>query len=148
MSQSSTAEKVVDLSLISQKKVLFSGKVYSVCAQTDQGGIEILPQHIPLICILQPGVLRIKTANNNTTAIEFLIEGGLLNVQPGKINILTDTGINTGEMSASELEDAIFKSKERLRKQQQIDFAASLTELSALSTQQRVMREIGKIRER
>jgi F-type H+-transporting ATPase subunit epsilon len=62
------------------QKTLFEGEAVETIAKTTTGEIAILAHHEPLVTILRPSEVRIKTEGGGEEAIR--IEGGFLEVRP------------------------------------------------------------------
>ena len=58
-------EKNFNLEIISPEKIILSEKVNSVTMPSFEGEMTILPDHIPLITFLRPGILRIEGHTDN-----------------------------------------------------------------------------------
>lgn len=72
--------------VVSPEKRVWSGEATSVSARTVDGDIGILANHIPLLGILVPGVVSIKSGDGLT--IEFNMAGGFLFVHKNRVSIL------------------------------------------------------------
>lgn len=46
------------LRIASPEKTIFDGKVKRVTLPTEQGEITVLPNHIPVVTTLKPGIIR------------------------------------------------------------------------------------------
>lgn len=74
--------------VVSAKEALFDGQISMLVAPVAQGEIGILPGHTPLISVINPGVLRIKTSEKEEV---LYVEGGVLEVQPTGVIVLADS---------------------------------------------------------
>jgi F-type H+-transporting ATPase subunit epsilon len=71
--------------IISLDKKVFEGEVDSVVVPGKEGQLTILSNHIPLICPLKKGKIRIIKEKEET---EFEIEEGILKVDKKGVKIL------------------------------------------------------------
>lgn len=78
-----------------------------------EGEIEILPGHIPLICMVHPGEVRIfEGTQHNSIAID----KGFAEVYGDKISILTEGAIDVEDIDLEEATHAEQRALEALRK--------------------------------
>jgi F-type H+-transporting ATPase subunit epsilon len=95
------------------EKLLFEittpeGKVYSeqvdeVVLPTPNGEIGILPNHIPLVSLLNAGELRIKKGSEVTY---LAVSGGFIEIRPDKIVVLADTAERAEDIDEERAEEA------------------------------------------
>jgi F-type H+-transporting ATPase subunit epsilon len=71
--------------IISLDKKVFEGEVESVVVPGKEGQLTVLPNHIPLICPLKKGKIRIIKEKKET---EFEIEEGILKIDKEGVKIL------------------------------------------------------------
>ncbi|MBT6673710.1 MAG: F0F1 ATP synthase subunit epsilon, partial [Proteobacteria bacterium] len=79
----------VHVDIVSAEKEIFSGEAEMVFAPAIQGEVGIAPGHAPLLSRLGPGEVRVKLAAGSELA--FYVSGGMLEVQPTTVTILSDT---------------------------------------------------------
>ena len=72
--------------VVSPEKRVWSGEATSVSARTVDGDIGILVNHIPLLGVLVPGVVSIKSADGSKT--DFNMAGGFISVNKNRVSIL------------------------------------------------------------
>lgn len=56
----------------------------------EQGDLGVTPKHAPLLTRLRAGEVRIQTADGEEE--HFYVSGGLLEIQPNVVTVLSDTG--------------------------------------------------------
>jgi F-type H+-transporting ATPase subunit epsilon len=130
--------------IVSAEKSIYSGEVEMVLAPAIMGEVGILPGHTPLLTRLAPGEVRVKLANNEEEA--FYVSGGLLEVQPKLVTVLSDTALRAHDLD----EAAVLKAKQAAEEQlkdrsAQIDYAKVQAEYAELAAQ---LRAIQRLRER
>jgi F-type H+-transporting ATPase subunit epsilon len=75
--------------IVSAHAEIFSGEATMVFATGIAGELGIAPRHAPLITQLKPGPVRVQQANGEEAF--FFVSGGILEVQPHEVTVLTDT---------------------------------------------------------
>jgi F-type H+-transporting ATPase subunit epsilon len=95
----------IHVDIVSAEAAIFSGLAEMVIAPAVQGEVGIMPFHTPLLTPLKEGSIRLKT---DDTEESFYISGGILEVQPDKVTVLSDTALRTKELD----EAAALKAKE------------------------------------
>ena len=103
--------------LVDSEQQIFSGDVEYLVANANDGEIGIYPHHIPLICKLKPGVLRLQIPGEKYQLI-FAVSGGFLEVQGNHVTILADIVERTEALDEDRL---IIKRDEALNKVQRTD---------------------------
>src|SRR5688572_1621560 len=82
--------------IVSAEEEIFHGDVQMVIASGELGELGIAPRHAPLITRLKPGQVRVTLANGEEQL--FYVSGGILEVQPQVVTVLTDTAIRGGDL--------------------------------------------------
>ena len=93
------AEMHVDI--VSAEREIYSGPASMVFAPALLGEVGIASGHAPLLTTLGPGEVRIRrTSEEEDTA--FYISGGMLEVQPAVVTILSDTAERAEDLDEAE----------------------------------------------
>jgi F-type H+-transporting ATPase subunit epsilon len=92
--------------IVSAEEEIFHGDVQMVVATGEMGELGIAPRHAPLITRLKPGQVRVTLASGEEQV--FYVSGGILEVQPQVVTVLSDTAIRGGDLD----EAAVLKAKE------------------------------------
>ncbi|MCF7860005.1 ATP synthase F1 subunit epsilon [Patescibacteria group bacterium] len=82
-------KKTIKFEIVTPENTVLSKEIIQVTVPTQDGEITILPEHIPLVSILIPGVLEIKTVDQEMEIIS--VSGGFIEVLRDKVVILADT---------------------------------------------------------
>ena len=82
----------IQIDVVSAEESIFSEQAEFVVAPAQMGEVGIYPNHASMITLLKAGSVRIKMLDKATEDLIF-ISGGILEVQPGHITILSDTAI-------------------------------------------------------
>jgi F-type H+-transporting ATPase subunit epsilon len=72
--------------VVSPEKLIWEGEAASVSARTLDGDIGILPEHISLLGVLEPGVVSIKSVDG--TSADFDMASGFISVNKNRVSIL------------------------------------------------------------
>ena len=90
--------------IVSAEEEIFHGDVVMVVATGEMGELGIAPRHAPLITRLKPGQVRLTLANGDEQL--FYVSGGILEVQPQVVTILTDTAIRGADLDEAKAQAA------------------------------------------
>jgi F-type H+-transporting ATPase subunit epsilon len=82
--------------IVSAESEIFRGNATMVVATGEEGELGIAPRHAPLITRLKPGQVRVMTENGEEQF--FYVSGGILEVQPQVVTVLTDTAIRAKDL--------------------------------------------------
>ena len=139
--------KTIQVDIVSAEREIFSGEVEMVFAPALLGEVGIAPGHTPLVTQLGPGEVRVQLADGGEEA--FYVSGGLLEVQPKVVTVLSDTAVRAEDLD----EAAVLKAKEEAERQfhersAEVDYATAQAQLAEtvaqLQTIQRLRRRSGR----
>lgn len=102
------------LELITLGGVKMDEEVYEVLIPTESGRIAVYPGHERLVTLAIPGVVQVLRQPNALDEEIFVINGGIVEVNPQVIRILVDEAENAEEIVAAEAEAAIERAKQHL----------------------------------
>lgn len=137
----------IHLDIVSAEHELFSGTCDTVFAPASGGEVGILPNHSPLITRLKPGEVRAVLPGGEEQS--FYVNGGILEVQPHVVTILSDTGMRAEHLD----EVAAQKAKEEAERalsdrSESMDYARAQVQLAEAAAQlqaiQRLRRRGGR----
>ncbi len=112
--------------------------VVMVVAPGADGALGILPNHAPLVSLLQGGELRVKSGSGEESIV---MHGGFLEVINNRVLILSDTAERAGEIDIERAEAARARAEEALRNKTDIeDIAAAEDALRRASVRLRIAR--------
>ena len=100
------------LDIVTAERMVFSEDVDVLVATGIEGQLGILPHHAPLITMLQPGELLIKTGE---TEHRLAVTGGFLEVRPDRVIILADAAEREEEIDIQRAEAAKRRAEEKLK---------------------------------
>ncbi len=90
--------------IVSAEQEIFHGLVEMVIATGEMGELGIAPRHAPLITRLKPGQVRVILPGGEEQA--FYVSGGILEVQPQVVTILTDTALRADDIDEAAAKEA------------------------------------------
>jgi F-type H+-transporting ATPase subunit epsilon len=137
----------MQINIVSAEQEIFSGVAEMFFAPSADGDIGVYAGHTPLLSMLRPGEVRVKLVDGDDEA--FYISGGLLEVQPDAVTVLSDTAVRAHDLD----EAAAIEARERAEKLMQgresdIDYASAQAEfaeaLAQLATIQRLRKRGGR----
>lgn len=124
--------------IVSAEAEIFSGSAAMVVVPGEEGDLGIAPRHAPLLTRLRPGQVRVLLPEGGEEF--YYISGGLLEIQPHVVTVLSDTAQRAGDLD----ESAALKAKEEAERaiadrsagmevaQAQAQLAQAVAQLAAL----------------
>src|SRR5690625_1175621 len=121
--------------IVSAEAEIFSGEAELVVAPGSEGELGIAPRHAPLLTRLKPGQVRIKLPEGGEDV--FYVSGGLMEVQPHVVTVLSDTAARADALD----EAAALQAKEEAEraladKTSGLEFAPAQAQLAQAMAQQ------------
>ena len=124
----------IQVDIVSAEEQLFSGEAYMVYAPAVMGEVGIAPRHTPLISPLKPGEVRLDMGDGKEEF--FFISGGILEVQPHLVTVLSDTAIRADDLDEAAALEAQKRAEDALADQKSdLDVAKAKAELLAVAAQ-------------
>ena len=126
--------------IVSAEQEIYSGTAEMVFAPLSTGEVGVLPRHAPLIALMKPGEVRVRT---NTEELQFYVSGGILEVQPHVVTILADTAVRAKDLDEAAVLAAKQRTEEALKdRKDDIDYAKAQSELAQAVAQLRSIRKL------
>ncbi|TAL77819.1 MAG: F0F1 ATP synthase subunit epsilon [Burkholderiaceae bacterium] len=133
------------ISVVSAEESIFSGEAKFVVLPGESGELGILPGHTPLISRIRPGLLKIVHADGSGEESIF-VAGGILEVQPGGVTVLSDTAIRAADLDEAKAEEARQRAEDALRNtRDKADIAVVEAELAMLAAQAAAARKLSQL---
>ncbi len=114
------------LDIVSAEHELYSGIAEVVVAPAVRGEVGIYPRHTQMITPLKPGEVRVVKQGGEEESI--YVSGGILEVQPGTVTILSDTAVR-----AHDLDEAAAMEAKKRAEQALEDKTSDMSEADALA---------------
>jgi F-type H+-transporting ATPase subunit epsilon len=130
----------IQVDVVSAEESIFSGKARFVALPGEAGELGIYPRHTPLITRIRPGSVRIEMADGSEEFV--FVAGGILEVQPNAVTVLSDTAIRGKDLDEEKANHARAAAEEALRNAKgDIDIAKAQSELAVLAAQVAALRK-------
>jgi len=132
------------LDIVSAETEIFSGTVEMVFAPAVMGEVGILPRHTALITHMKPGEVRAVLHPGKEEEF-FYVSGGILEVQPHVVTVLSDTALRAQDVDEAAAREAKDRAERLLvDRQGDLDFAAAKAELAEAVAQLQMIQRLRK----
>lgn len=132
---------LIKVDVVSAEQSLFDGEAKFVALPGEAGELGVLPGHTPLITRIRPGTLKIVLPDDTEETI--FVAGGLLEIQPNHVTVLSDTAIRAADLDEAKAEEARRQAEESLRNaKDKADIAVVQAELEMLAAQALAARKL------
>ena len=101
----------IRLDIVTAERLVYSEDVDLVVAPGIEGEMGILPQHTPLMTILNAGEMLVRSGAEE---FSLAISGGFLDVRPDRIIVLADSAERDDEIDLARAEEAQRRARERM----------------------------------
>ena len=101
----------MQLQIITAEREVFSGEVDALVAPGVAGQLGILPNHAPLMTVLQPGELLVRTGGEESY---LALSGGYLEVLGNLVIVLADAAEDVDEIDEARAQEALARAQERV----------------------------------
>ena len=98
--------------IVDQDRIVFQGEADMVLLPGADGEMGILPNHAPVLTVLQLGVIRVRLKGEEQY---FTVSGGVVEVQPDQVTVLADAAENVAEIDIQRAEQARKRAEESLK---------------------------------
>jgi len=130
----------IHVDVVSAEEAIFSGEAKFVVLPGEAGELGIYPRHTPLITRIKPGAVRIEKADGTEEFV--FVAGGLLEVQPHCVTVLSDTAIRGKDLDEAKAIAAKAIAEEALKNaNSEIDIAMAQSELVVMVAQLAALRK-------
>ncbi len=129
----------IHVDVVSAEELIFSGEASFVALPGEAGELGIYPRHTPLITRVKPGSVRIQKSDGSEEFV--FVAGGILEVQPNRVTVLTDTAIRGKDLDEEKANAARAAAEEALRNaKDDIDIARAQSELAIAAAEMAALR--------
>ena len=120
----------IPLDLVSAEASIYSGPAETVVVPGESGEVGIHPRHAPMLATIRPGSIRIKVPDKAEEELIY-VSGGILEVQPGVVTVLSDTAIRGADLDEARALEAKKQAEEAMRNRTgSMEFAQAESELA------------------
>ena len=133
----------IRVDIVSAEEEIFHGDVTLLVATGELGELGIAPRHAPLITRLKPGQVRVTLENGEEQS--FYVSGGILEVQPQVITVLTDTAIRAKDLDEASARQAKEAAERALaNRSAAVDIAEAQNQLAQAMAQLQALERLRK----
>ena len=130
--------------IVSAEKAIWSGPATMVFAPGEMGELGIAPSHTALLTRLKAGEVRVQDEQGNEES--FFISGGILEVQPSVVTVLSDTAVRADDLDEAQAIAAKERAEADMENRKtDMDYARAKAELAEAVA---MMETIKKVRNR
>ncbi|MDO9011868.1 MAG: F0F1 ATP synthase subunit epsilon [Gallionella sp.] len=134
----------VHVDVVSAEELIFSGLAEVVVVPGEMGELGIYPRHAPLLTRIKSGSVRIKRPDIAEEELIY-VSGGVLEVQPNVVTILSDTAIRGKDLDEARALEAKQAAEEAMKNRtSDLDYAQAQSELLEAVAQLRAISQIRK----
>lgn len=120
----------IHVDIVSAEAALFSGAAEYVIVPAEMGEVGIYPLHTQMLTKIKPGSVRIKKADVSEEELIY-VSGGMLEVQPHLVTILSDTAIRGQDLDEAQALEAKRRAEDAMRDRSSVmDYAKAQIELA------------------
>lgn len=136
----------IHVDVVSAEQSIFSGTAEFVAVPAEMGELGIYPRHTPLITRLKPGSVRMKIADKAEEEVVY-VSGGILEVQPNVVTILSDTAIRGHDLDETKALEAKQRAEDAMKdRAAAMDYAKAQSELAEAVAQLQTIQKIRRLR--
>ena len=130
----------IHVDVVSAEESIFSGEATFVSLPGEAGELGVYPRHTPLITRIKPGSVRIEMADGSEEFV--FVAGGILEVQPDRVTVLSDTAIRGKDLDDKKANEAKAAAEEALKNaKSELDLARAQSELAVMAAQIAALRK-------
>ena len=130
----------IHVDVVSAEESIFSGEAKFVSLPGEAGELGIYPRHTPLITRIKAGSVRIEKEDGTEEFV--FVAGGILEVQPNCVTVLSDTAVRGKDLDDEKANAAKAAAEEALKNAKtEIDMAKATSELAIMAAQISALRK-------
>lgn len=134
----------IHVDVVSAEESLFSGTAEFVVVPAEMGEIGIYPRHTPLLTRIRPGAVRVKLPDQAEEELIY-VSGGMLEIQPHVVTILSDTAIRGKDLDESKAVEAKQRAEDAMKNRASaMDYAKAQAELAEAVAQIQAIQKLRK----
>ena len=130
----------IHVDVVSAEESIFSGEAKFVSLPGEAGELGIYPRHTPLITRIKAGSVRIEKEDGTEEFV--FVAGGILEVQPSCVTVLSDTAVRGKDLDDEKANAAKAAAEDALKNAKtEIDMAKATSELAIMAAQISALRK-------
>ncbi len=137
----------IHVDVVSAEESIYAGEAKFVSLPGEAGELGILPGHTPLISRIRPGTVKIVREDGAEELV--FVAGGIIEVQPYGVTVLSDTAIRAADLDEAKAVKAREQAEEALRNaRDKAEIAVVEAELAMLAAQVSAARRLTQMKNR
>jgi F-type H+-transporting ATPase subunit epsilon len=134
----------VHVDVVSAEELIYSGETEFAVFPGEAGELGIYPRHTPLLTRVKPGTVRLKIPDQDDFELIY-VSGGVLEVQPTLITLLSDTAIRAHDLDEAKSIEAKQHAEEALKNRAtDANYASAEAELAQAVAQLHAIKKLRK----
>ena len=134
----------VHVDVDSAEELIYSGETEFAVFPGEAGELGIYPRHTPLLTRIKPGTVRLKIPDHDDFELIY-VSGGVLEVQPTLITLLSDTAIRAHDLDEAKSIEAKQRAEEALKNRAtDVNYASAEAELAQAVAQLHAIKKLRK----
>ena len=130
----------IHIDVVSAEESIFSGEARFVALPGEGGELGIYPRHTPLITRIKAGSVRIEKADGTEEFV--FVAGGILEVQPNCVTVMSDTAIRGKDLDDEKANEARAAAEEALKNaKSEFDVAKAQSEMYVIAAEIAALRK-------
>lgn len=132
---------MLKIELISPERVLLSEEVYEAILPAEGGQIAVLPNHISLVTLLEPGIISLRRRKGDADeALEYIAtSGGFVEISHNRIKVMADTAERADDLDELRIQEAREAAKRKITEaRDDVSYADALGQLQIELVRQKV----------
>ena len=131
------------VNIVSAENEIYSGTVTQVFAPASMGEVGVMPRHAPMLSTLKAGEVRVLLQDGGEES--FYVSGGILEIQPHIVTILSDTAMRASDIDENAAMEAKTRAEAAMKdKASEMDYAKAKSELMEAVAQIETLKKLRK----
>jgi F-type H+-transporting ATPase subunit epsilon len=131
------------IDIVSAESEIFSGTVEVVVAPAIMGEVGIYPRHTQMLTPLKPGEVRITKQGGEEES--FYVSGGMLEVQPHCVTVLSDTCVRAHDLDEAAVLEAKKAAEQSIKnRDSEMELAEAQAKLAEAAAQLQAIQRMKK----
>jgi len=131
------------VNIVSAENEIYSGTVTQVFAPASMGEVGVMPRHAPMLSTLKAGEVRVLLQDGGEES--FYVSGGILEIQPHIVTILSDTAMRASDIDENAAMEAKSRAEAAMKdKASEMDYAKAKSELMEAVAQIETLKKLRK----
>ena len=111
------------LEIVTPEHTAYSEDVEMVTLPGSEGELGVFPNHVPLLTILKPGVLRVV---RNGRASSLAVGEGFIEITADRVSVLTDVALEAERIDESAVEEAVARAQAAMKEDHSAEEIAAI----------------------